>query len=108
MYASRNHQLDRALQLALAAKADLPDHPEVNDTLAYVYLRKQLPSLAIPPLLKAVEKAPGNPVFHYRLGLAYSQVGDTASARRELERALKLKADFKGAEEARELLRTLG
>ena len=42
MYASRGEQLDRALQLAQAAKAELPDHPEVNDTLGFVYLKKQL------------------------------------------------------------------
>ena len=61
MYASRGEQLDRALQLAQAAKAEMPDHPEVNDTLAFVYLKKQLPSLAIPPLRLAVEKEPGQP-----------------------------------------------
>ena len=108
MYASRGEQLDRALQLAQAAKADLPEHPQVNDTLAFVYLKKQLPALAIPLLRLALEKDPANAGFHYRLGLAYSQNGDKAAARQELERALKLKADFNGAEDARQLLRTLG
>ena len=106
MYATRGEQLDRALQLAQAAKAELPDHPEVNDTLGFVYIKKQLPALAIPPLRLAVEKVPGNPLFHYHLGLAYSQTGDKAEARRELEQALKLKADFDGADEARALLST--
>ena len=106
IYASRGEQLDKALQLAQTAKSELPDHPEVNDTLGFVYLKKQLPSLAIPPLRIAVEKVPGNPLFHYHLGLAYSQTGDKAEARRELEQALKLKADFDGADEARALLST--
>jgi predicted Zn-dependent protease len=108
IYASHGEQLDRALQLAQAAKAELPDHPQVNDTLAFVYLKKQLPSLAIPPLRLAVEKDPANPVFQYRLGLAYSQAGDKAAARQWVERALHLKSDFEGAEDARRLLRTLG
>ena len=108
MYASRGEQLDRALQLAQAAKAELPDHPEVNDTLGFVYIKKQLPSLAIPPLRLAVEKVPGNPLFHYHLGLAYSQTGDKAAARQALEQALKLKPDFEGAEDARKVLGTLG
>jgi len=107
-YASRGEQLDRALQLAQAAVAKAPEHPEFNDTLAFVYLKKQLPSLAIPPLRLAVEKVPSNPAFHYHLGLAYSQTGDKASARQALERALKLKADFEGAEDARKVLKTLG
>ena len=107
IYASRGEQLDKALQLAQTAKSERPDHPEINDTLGFVYLKKQLPSLAIPPLRLAVEKAPGNLLFHYHLGLAYSQTGDKAEARRELEQALKLKADFDGADEARALLGAL-
>ena len=108
MYASRGEQLDRALQLAQSAKAALPDNPEVNDTLGFVYLKKQLPALAVPSLLLAVQKDPGNPAFHYHLGLAYSQTGDKAAARQALEQALKLKPDFEGAEDAKKVLSTLG
>jgi Flp pilus assembly protein TadD len=89
---------------AQAAKAELPDHPAVNDTLALVSIRKQLGSLGIPLLRLAVEQRPGEPVFHYHLGLAYSKAGDKAAARQ----ALKLKADFEGAGDARKLLRSLG
>jgi len=106
-YARDNQQLDRALQLAQAAKAQVPDHPEVNDTLGFVYLKKQLPMLAIPPLKIAIEKNPRNPSFHYHLGLAYSQIGDKASARLSLEKALNINADFAGADEARKVLGTL-
>jgi tetratricopeptide (TPR) repeat protein len=108
MYASRGEQLDRALQLAQSAKAEIPDHPEVNDTLAFVYLKKQLPALAIPALKLAIDKEPGNPSFHYHLALAYTQIGEKAAARQALEQALKLKSDFDGASDARQLLRTLG
>ncbi len=108
MYASRGEQLDRALQLAQAAKAELPDNPAVNDTLAFVYIKKQLPALAIPLLSLAIGKEPGNPAYHYHLGLAYSQTGDKAGARKALEQALKLKPDFDGAVDARRLLKSLG
>ncbi len=108
MYASRGEQLDRALALAQAAVAEVPEHPEFNDTLAFVYLKKQLPSLAIPPLRLAVEKDPGNASFQYHLGQAYSQTGDKAAARQALERALKIKPDFDGADDARRILKTLG
>jgi tetratricopeptide (TPR) repeat protein len=107
MYASRGEQLDRALQLAQAAKAGLPDNAEVSDTLGFVYIKKQLASLAIAPLRFAIEKDAGNASFHYHLGLAYSQTGDKAAARQALEQALKLKADFAGADDARTVLKTL-
>ena len=57
-----------------------------------------------PPLKVSVEKDPKNPVYHYRLGLAYSKTGDDASARRELEAALKLNPSFANADEARKIL----
>ena len=107
MYASNGEQLDRALKLAQAAKAALPDDPSVNDTLAYVFLKKQMPALALPLLRLAVSKAPGEPVYHYHLGLAHMQAGDSASARQALEQALELRADFDGAEDARKMLGTL-
>ena len=107
MYAAKGEQLDRALQLAQAAKAGAPENPAVSDTLAFVYTKKQLGSLAIPLLRQALEKRPSEPVFYYHLGIAYSQAGDKAAARQALERALRLKADFEGAEDARRLLRSL-
>ncbi|HTV01346.1 MAG TPA: tetratricopeptide repeat protein [Luteitalea sp.] len=107
MYASRGEQLDRALQLAQAAKAEAPDEPEVNDTLAYVYIQKQLPALAIEPLKLAVDKVPSRPAFHYRLGLAYAQTGNKDAARKSLQQALQLQTDFPQAEDARKLLATL-
>ena len=101
MYASRGEQLDRALQLAQAAKAERPEDAEASDTLALVYIKKQLGPLAIPLLRLAIEKRASEPVFHYHLGLAYAQTGDKGAARRALEHALQLKADFEGAEDAR-------
>jgi Tfp pilus assembly protein PilF len=106
--ASRGEQLDRALQLAQTAKAEIPDHPEVNDTLGFVYLKKQLPALALPLLRLAVAKQPANPAFHYHLGLAYAGVGDKAAARQALEQALKLASNFDRADDARLVLGTLG
>jgi Flp pilus assembly protein TadD len=107
MYASRGEQLDRALELAQAAKAGLPDDPQVNDTLGYVYIRKQLSALAIAPLTLAVERQPTNAVFHYHLGMAYAASGNRPAARQSLERALALKSVFDGADDARSLLRSL-
>ena len=108
MYASRGEQLDRALQLARAAKAARPEHPDINDTLALVYIKKQLGSLAIPLLRLAMEKRPKDPLFHYHMGLACAQTGDIGAARQALEQALKLQPGFKEAGEALKGLRSPG
>jgi Flp pilus assembly protein TadD len=108
MYAERDTNLDVALQLAQAAKAELPEVPEVNDTLGFVYLKKNLHSLAVAPLRLAVERDPQNPLYRFRLGLAYAGSGNKDAARRELQRALEMKPDFPGADEARRVLQSLG
>jgi putative PEP-CTERM system TPR-repeat lipoprotein len=108
IYAESSTNLEVALQLAKTAKAAQPQLAEIDDTLGYVYLQKQQADLAIAPLQDAVTKDPGNPIYHYRLGLAYARSGQAANAKRELEQALKLKSDFSGADDARRVLSTLG
>jgi cellulose synthase operon protein C len=108
IYAQDDANLDMALQLAQVAKRGLPDSAEVNDTLGFVYYKKDLAPLAISTLKLSVDKDPANPVYQYHLGLAQAKAGDTAQAKRSLARALQLKSDFAGAEQAREVLNSLG
>jgi tetratricopeptide (TPR) repeat protein len=108
MYANQGGNLDIALQLAQVAKAQLPDQPDINDTLGWVYLKKELPQLAIPAFRVSVEKSPKNPTYNYHLGLAYSKSGDDTRARVALQTALALKSDFPDADDARRLLAALG
>jgi Flp pilus assembly protein TadD len=107
LYVENDGNLDVALQLAQTAKRKLTDTPEVNDTLGFIYYKKNLPALAIPPLQLSVEKDPNNPLFHYHLGLAYAKAGNSTQARVSLSRALALKPDFNGAQEARTVLDSL-
>jgi tetratricopeptide (TPR) repeat protein len=86
-------ELDRALELAKAAKADLPDRAEVSDTLADVYMRKSLPQLAAQQWRDAVDRDP-QPAYRYRLARAYRALGRDADARTEIEKALAGKAAF--------------
>jgi putative PEP-CTERM system TPR-repeat lipoprotein len=108
IYADQGGNLDVALQLAQVAKAQLPDQPDINDTLGWVYLKKDLPQLAIPPFRVCVERDPKNPIYHYHLGLAYSKSGDDTRARVALQTALALKTDFAGADDARRMLAAMG
>ena len=107
LYAETDENLDRALELALRARAKLPDRPEVNDTVGWVHYRKDRAAEAIPYFEKSVEKDPNNPTYHYHLGLAYVKSGDAARGRQSLEKALKIKPDFDGSADARKTLATL-
>lgn len=107
MYAENGGNLDVALQLAQTAKRKLPDSAEVNDTLGFIYYKKNLPALAVAPLQLSVQKDPNNPTFHYHLGIAYAKAGNASAARQALSRALALKPDFTGAADARASLEML-
>jgi Flp pilus assembly protein TadD len=85
----------------------LPEAAEVLDTLGWVYVKNNLPALAVPPLVRAVQKAPENALYRYHLGLAYERAGDVARSRQSLEKALALKPDFAGADDARRALTRL-
>jgi tetratricopeptide (TPR) repeat protein len=96
-------RLDEALKLAMVAQAQLK-RPEAEDTLGWVYYRKGLLQHAIAAFERAANKSPSNPVYQYHLGLAQLKQGNDAQGRAALKRALAMKADFNGAEDARKAL----
>jgi predicted Zn-dependent protease len=106
-YAEAGKDLGTALRLAQAAYAQLPERPEVLDTLGAVYLRQGQPALAVTALRDAVSRAPDNPVYRARLGRALADAGQPDAARRELEQSLKGGDTFPDAAAARALLARL-
>ncbi len=106
-YAEAGENLDVALQLALTATTSAPDVPEMIDTLGWIYYKKKQPELALAAFSRSIEKDPRNPSYQYHSGLAYLQAGDVERGRAALERALKLRPDFPGADDARRKLATL-
>ena len=107
IYVEGGENLDLALQLAKTAKAGLPRQSQVADTLGWVYHRKGLGGLAIRELQEAVDREPGNPVYHYHLGMVYAASGNRERAKGALETALRLSPDFDGSLEASRVLSTL-
>jgi len=107
LLADTGGNLDVALQHAQAAKAQLADLPEVDDTLGWVYYKKGLASLAIRSFEESVKKDAKNAMYHYHLGLAHLQNGDKDKARHSLKQALSLNPAFAGAAEAQKTLATL-
>jgi putative PEP-CTERM system TPR-repeat lipoprotein len=108
LYAQTGSNLDMALQLAQTAKAQVPNHPDINDTLGWIYTLKGLPSLAIAPLTVSTQANPSNATYAYHLGVAYSKAGDKARAKVALERAVKLGGESADAREAKTLLASIG
>jgi len=106
-YSEHGANLDTALQLAQTAKAVLPDFPAVNDTLGWIYYKKGLSALAVPPLEQSVVANPKNSTYQYHLGLAYAHSGDKAKARAAFSEVIRLKPAGPEATDARKALSTL-
>ncbi len=102
-----NGNLDVALQLAQTAKAQLPTRHEVDDTLGYIYYKKGLSSMAIEALSASTSRQPDNPSYNYHLALAYHQSGNTAEAKKLLEKVVQSKANFDRKDDARKLLESI-
>ncbi len=108
LYATWQGNLDVALTLAQTAKKQLPDQPEVSDTLGWIYYKKGLFDLAADAFEQSVQKDPNNPVYLYHLGLTHASRGEHAKARRMLERALEVNPRFDGADDARRVVSEIG
>jgi len=104
LYASSNRNLDEALQLAQTAQQVMPDDPDVNDTLGWIFYLKKMTDPAIQHLQLSADNGKNNPATLYHLGRAYMQAGDLNNARKSLQRALDFNTDFEGAADARKLL----
>ena len=104
MYSNDGGNLDQALQLAQTAAARSPNNGEVQDTLGWIFLKKDLPQMAVRPLENAVSGDPTSAQRHYHLGLAYAKTSDGAKAREQFDLAIKLQPKFPEAEAARQAL----
>jgi tetratricopeptide (TPR) repeat protein len=107
LYAEQGQNLDVAVQLAQEANAQLPNRPEVSDTLGWASYKADLITTAIPLFQKSIERNPSNPTYHYHLGLAYLKQRDMIRAKASLQRALSLNPTFANAKEARDALASI-
>jgi len=103
-----NGDLDQALTYATRAKQRLPDHPEVNDTLGWIYLKKNLTENAIDTFKSLVVQAPANPTYHYHYAMALMQKGDRENAKKECQSALAGKPSKEQQTQIQQLMTRLG
>ena len=100
--------LDQALAHAERARQKMPGDLDVEDTLALVYIRKNLTSDSVRMLRDLVSRKPDSAPFHLHLALALYQKGDRPSAKRELQSALRYQPSAKDQLKIRELLAKVG
>lgn len=102
--AQMGEDLDRALDLAREAKADLAGNPAAADTLGFVYLRRNLPSAALTEFDSAIELAEKMDApradYHYHRGLALERLDRPREAAAAFEQALAIDPAHAGAKDA--------
>jgi tetratricopeptide (TPR) repeat protein len=105
--ADTGSDLDEALTLANKAKQRMPASLEVNDTLGWIYVKKNMPAEAVDILKDLTVQKPDNPAYHYHYCVALSEEKDRAGAQRECNLALGNKPSKSDADGARLLLAKL-
>ncbi len=108
LYAEDNEKLDTALQLAQTAKSRLPTG--TRWTIRSVgYYKKGPSTLAVAAFERSVSASkPDNPELRRSpRSLACSRAGDKDKARQSLERALKINANFDGADVVRKVRKSI-
>lgn len=100
--------LDRALTYAQRARQRLPQNADVADTLALIYIKKNLNDNAIQILSGLVAKNPQRADYRYHYATALAQKGDKLSAKRELEAALRSSPNQQQESKIKELIAKLG
>lgn len=106
--AEQGGDLDVALTYAQRAKQKSPNNFEIADTLAWIYIRKNLTDNALSIYDDLVVKQPDNATFRYHLGMALVQKRLFPRARKELEAALRSKPSERDAQKIKALLQKIG
>jgi predicted Zn-dependent protease len=96
------------LAYAQRAQQKRPNDPNVVDTLALIYIHKNLTDDSVRMLRDLVSKKPENPTFHLHLALALYQKGDRPEAKKELETAMRNKPSDREQGKIKELLAKVG
>jgi tetratricopeptide (TPR) repeat protein len=100
--------LDQALAYAKQAQQRRPNDPNVMDTVALIYIHKNLTDDSLRLLRDLVSQKPENPTFHLHLAMALYQKGDRPMAKKELQTALRNKPSERDQTEIKQLLAKVG
>jgi tetratricopeptide (TPR) repeat protein len=104
LMAEEGTNLDQALSYANRAKQRMPNHPDVNDTLGWIYIKKNLSDNAVSIFKDLIQRFPEKSTYHYHLGMALFQKGDKPNAKKSLELALTKNPDNAEQTKIKELI----
>lgn len=93
-----------AVRLARVAQEQLPSRPEMNDTLGWVLHKAQRHDAAVQYLSRAVEQNPESALYHFHLGMAALDAGQSARGEASLKRALAIDPAFPSWDQAKAAL----
>lgn len=107
LYSERFNQLDKAFAAAQKARELFPHEPHLADTLGWILVKKHQYPWALNLLQESAEKLPTSAEIQYHVGVAHYQMGEEEPAKLALEKALQLKQEFPGLEDAKNRLALL-
>jgi tetratricopeptide (TPR) repeat protein len=107
MLADTGSNLDRALTLAQRARQQVPNDPNIADTLGFIYVKKNLHDSAIALFQELIEREPKRATFRLHLAEALAKKGDKTQARKELETALQQNPPKQEEERIRQLMASI-
>ncbi|MBF0258997.1 MAG: tetratricopeptide repeat protein [Desulfamplus sp.] len=96
--------LARAFDLAQKALLLNPGSPYIQDTVGWIQYKRGEFAEAEKNIEAALKSIPDHPVINYHMGVIYNNTGKRAEAEKVLLKALEVKADFQGKDEAQKLL----
>ena len=106
LYSQRLGNVAKGLELARRARELAPYDPYTADTLGWILFQSGEFANALAMLQESAQKLPSEGEVHFHLGMVHYMMGNEASARPSLERAVQTK-EFEGRAEAQASLAIL-
>lgn len=99
--------LDEALKFAIKAEELAPKNPLSLDVVGWVYVQRGEIKKGIEKLKEASSLLSQDPIILYHLGVGYYKNNNPKEAKNALQAALNISKNFRGAEQAGEILKKL-
>ncbi len=107
LYSEHLNEIDKAYEMAEAARKLAPQAVAVADTFGWTLFKKGDYAKALVPLQQAAAGLPSNAEVQFHLGMTHYMLGDERSAEAALSQAVQATNDFPWKAEARQSLATM-